>query len=217
MDLDALRRFAEEQLTRFNLAEQGWTFAFDRARTRFGACRHRRRLITVSEPLARLNAEAACRDTVLHEIAHALAGAHAGHGARWRRLAAEIGARPEPCYSAAEVHQPPAAYYAVCPACGKRTPYYRRPRAARACGDCCRLHSGGAYDVRFALHTVTAEGAPVNAGPPKPYYAGVCPVCSAEYRFARKPAGARACGACCKALACGRFDARFRLRIHRRG
>ena len=35
------------------------------------------------------------RDTVLHEIAHAIAGLRAGHGPEWKRIAIMVGAKPE--------------------------------------------------------------------------------------------------------------------------
>jgi len=52
----------------------GWTFKFDHARRRFGCCNFTRRTISLSRPLTFLNDDAEVRDTILHEIAHALAG-----------------------------------------------------------------------------------------------------------------------------------------------
>jgi predicted SprT family Zn-dependent metalloprotease len=37
------------------------------------------------------------RDTVLHEIAHAIAGHKAGHGPAWKMVARMIGAKPQRC------------------------------------------------------------------------------------------------------------------------
>ena len=37
------------------------------------------------------------RDTILHEIAHALVGPGHGHDAVWKRKCREVGARPERC------------------------------------------------------------------------------------------------------------------------
>ena len=62
-------------LARRLLAEHGlsgWTVGLDRAKTRAGACHYSRRLITLSAPLTRLHTEDDVRDTILHEIAHAL-------------------------------------------------------------------------------------------------------------------------------------------------
>ena len=97
----------------------GWRFRFDHARRRFGSCRYRQKLITLSRPLTILNPEEQVRDTLLHEIAHALTPGD-GHGARWKRKCREIGARPQRCYTDASVLSPPrrpAPYQYGCPAC----------------------------------------------------------------------------------------------------
>lgn len=151
MDLLQLQAFAEARLVEHGLYGQGWRFRFDHARQRFGACRYRQKLITLSRHLAALNDEAECYDTVLHEIAHALAGPKAGHGPLWQRMCRRVGARPQRCYDARTVKLPAPAYWGVCPGCRNRIPYYRRPRTPRACGPCCQRYSGGRYDDRFRL------------------------------------------------------------------
>jgi hypothetical protein len=59
-----------------------WHFEFDNAKGRFGSCNYRTRTISVSRHLTELNTWDHVANTVLHEIAHALAGKRAGHG-RW--------------------------------------------------------------------------------------------------------------------------------------
>ena len=72
-----------------------WTFRFSAARTRLGECREREKLIRVSLRHAVASDAGAVRDTILHEIAHALAGAKAGHGPAWKAIAERIGATPK--------------------------------------------------------------------------------------------------------------------------
>ena len=95
MNLYAARDLALALMRQHGLHD--WTFRFDHARRRFGSCRPRRRLITLSRPLAFLNEEAQVRDTILHEIAHALTPWD-GHGRNWKRKCIEIGAEPRRCY-----------------------------------------------------------------------------------------------------------------------
>lgn len=63
----------------------GWTFAFNRQRRTLGLCRYRERRIELSRPHAEAGSMAQARETLLHEIAHALAGPGTGHGPAWQR------------------------------------------------------------------------------------------------------------------------------------
>jgi len=88
-DLDVVRREAEA-LIRTHL-DASWTFAFDNAKRRAGACDYTRQRITVSRYLAARYDDETNRQTLLHEVAHALAGPRAGHGAAWKRTARMLG------------------------------------------------------------------------------------------------------------------------------
>ena len=72
----------------------GWTLAFGEARKRLGACHFRHHVIWISRTHALEGSEEQIRDTVLHEIAHAIAGHEAGHGPLWKATARRIGATP---------------------------------------------------------------------------------------------------------------------------
>ena len=104
-----------------------WVFQFDRAKRRFGRCSHDSRTISLSEPLTRLNPEEQVRDTILHEIAHALVGPGAGHGRVWKLKAREVGANPERTYSDDAV-QPTGNWVGTCPTCSKRFNRVKRPK-----------------------------------------------------------------------------------------
>jgi hypothetical protein len=95
MELHPAGKIARELMDRHGLAD--WRFAWDRARRRFGSCSTTRKRITLSMHLAKLNDEAEVRDTILHEIAHALTPGD-GHGRRWKAACAQIGAKPDRCY-----------------------------------------------------------------------------------------------------------------------
>ena len=72
----------------------GWTLAFGEARKRLGDCHFRHYVIRISRTHALEGSGEQIRDTVLHEIAHAIAGHEAGHGPLWKATARRIGATP---------------------------------------------------------------------------------------------------------------------------
>ncbi|CAN5416765.1 hypothetical protein BH09PLA1_BH09PLA1_15130 [soil metagenome] len=117
MNLFEAKHLASDLMKRHGLL--GWTFRFDHARRRFGSCQPRRKIITLSRPLTLLNGLEQVRDTILHEIAHALTPGD-NHGAKWKQACRRIGARPTRCYTQDEVIAPPqreAAYQIGCAKC----------------------------------------------------------------------------------------------------
>lgn len=113
---------------------EAWQLTFDRAKRRAGACRYQTRTISLSAPLARLHDVSHVTDTVLHEIAHALVGPRAGHGPRWRAVAADLGATPERCL-AEDVPTIAGRWLGVCPQ-GHTTDRHRRPTRVLSCRRC---------------------------------------------------------------------------------
>lgn len=137
MNLYEAAHLARSLITEHGLA--GWSFAFDHARRRFGACNFTRRRITLSRPLVLLNGIDEVRDTVLHEIAHALCPPGEGHGRRWRATCARLGAKPKRCYNEQDVVSPPRAparYLLGCARCDWWSPRRRRMKGKYVCRTC---------------------------------------------------------------------------------
>jgi predicted SprT family Zn-dependent metalloprotease len=115
----------------------GWHFAFNRRKAALGLCRYDTKRIELSHHFVLRNDEPAVRDTILHEIAHALAGPEAGHGPRWQQMCRQIGASPQRVdYQAA---MPRGKWQATCPGCGRTYNRHRRPMrnriyTCRTCG-----------------------------------------------------------------------------------
>lgn len=145
----ATQRLALALMKQHGLA--GWQFRFNRARRRMGICFYEKEQIQVWPPpfikqsgrielsihLVERNPVDEVRDTILHEIAHALAGPKAGHGPRWKSIARAIGARPERCSLAADM--PKGKWRAQCPNCRCEYHRHRKPRSitgyhCKACG-----------------------------------------------------------------------------------
>lgn len=82
-------KLAKEKMIEHKL--DGWHLTWDNAKTRLGHCSYRRRVISFSKHYIWTSSESEFLDTVLHEIAHALAGPQAKHGPEWKRIAISIG------------------------------------------------------------------------------------------------------------------------------
>ncbi|GAB3172573.1 hypothetical protein GCM10027059_42250 [Myceligenerans halotolerans] len=145
MNLVEARNLARDLMDQHGLAD--WRFEYDDAKRRAGMCHFARRRISLSAPLTTVYDEGEVRDTVLHEIAHALAGREAGHGAQWRAKAQEIGCSGlryvDP--SAPTLDGP---WIGVCPR-GHRMTRFRRPGAPMSCRTC----GGGAKNFE-PLHLI---------------------------------------------------------------
>ncbi|MCS7034636.1 MAG: SprT-like domain-containing protein [Phycisphaerae bacterium] len=164
MDLAAARKLARSLMDQHGLTD--WQFAFDRARRRFGICSPTRKLIGLSAHLVHLNTEAEVRDTILHEIAHALTPGD-NHGPRWREVCRKLGARPERCFRQEQgVRAVKAPLRIGCPRCDLWIERYRITWAIQVCRRCRgpilweHVRSGRRYVIRRAgngLQAVEAE------------------------------------------------------------
>lgn len=73
-----------------------YSFKFDESATCLGKCWYRKKLITLSKHWTSSLSHTEVLDTILHEIAHALAfkDGHTGHGHIWKQHAIALGATP---------------------------------------------------------------------------------------------------------------------------
>lgn len=135
----------------------GWAFGFGRGKRTLGTTRvvagASHGTVRISRHLIALGPEATIQDTLLHEIAHAVAYQRHGraamnHGPLWRAVAREVGAQPR-ATCRGDVALPPAPYRLICARCGTEVGLYRRPKHAadryrhRGCGGRFRLEGDG--------------------------------------------------------------------------
>lgn len=123
---------AIQLMAEHNLTQQGWRFEFDRSKLRFGHCLRKAKMISLSKPLTELNNEAQVKDTILHEIAHALT--IGGHKRDWKLKAISIGCNGNRCYNNRETITPTKSYIGNCPGCGRQIKRFNRRRIA--CASC---------------------------------------------------------------------------------
>lgn len=124
MELTQAKSLALVLMTKHGLMKHGYQFQWDNRSRRFGAHRGRTRTIFLSRRLTLLNDEEEVKDTILHEIAHALdyvrngftyryapsggyrRGKRLVHDDVWKAICVEIGCKPRRCYTDEEVVSP---------------------------------------------------------------------------------------------------------------
>jgi predicted SprT family Zn-dependent metalloprotease len=162
-DLDRVRRWAAA-LIDLHL-DPSWSFDFDAAKRRAGLCNYTAKRISVSRYLAAKYEDDDIHQVLLHEVAHAIAGPRAAHGAKWLSTARSIG------YIGDRLHDGESAtefanWVGTCP--GGHTHYrYKRPTGQLSC----RLCGPGFSQKRLiswtsrARSTAGAAGATDAVGP----------------------------------------------------
>ena len=99
-----------------------------------------------------LNGWAEIQNTILHEIAHALAPGH-GHGRLWQMFSVAIGSSPERCYGD-NVIMPLGGIVMECVNCGGSHRRLRKKKKPIACSDCCAKYNFGRFHKDFLLKEV---------------------------------------------------------------
>jgi predicted SprT family Zn-dependent metalloprotease len=156
-ELHRVRHWAEALITAH--LDDSWSFGFDNAKRRAGQCDYTRKRITVSRYLAARYEDDDNHQTLLHEVAHALAGPDAGHGARWKKIARELG------YVGGVTHHGETAtelapWIGTCPA-GHIAYRHRAPTRATSCVTCApRFDDRHLFDWRRReISTATRQAA----------------------------------------------------------
>ena len=91
-ELDDVRVLAERLIgEHLSLADHRWTFRWDHARRRAGACHHDTHEISLSRHITSLGSIDDAEQTLLHEIAHALCGKKHNHSQKWLDTARSLG------------------------------------------------------------------------------------------------------------------------------
>jgi len=141
IDADILAR---KLLKEHNL--NNWGIVFMNSKRIFGQCRHRNNTIALSKLLVELNSEEKVKDTILHEIAHALTPGNY-HNSIWKRKAISIGSSESGIFLKEDTITPPAKYHYQCPNCKKVYNYHHKLGRENACTICCK----GIYNKKFKL------------------------------------------------------------------
>lgn len=144
MELLEAENYAKEVMQSNNLTD--WSFQFDKAKKRFGYCNYTKKIISISKHLTLLNPEEIVKNTILHEVSHALSGYKAGHGILWKKVMISLGGSPVRCYGN-EVITPKLKYTAYCKNCGFSL--QRKTKSLISCKSCCKKYNNGKFSKLF--------------------------------------------------------------------
>lgn len=128
---------------------QAWSVTTNNSMTTLGICRHNSKSIGLSTHLLDNNGWEVVKQTVVHEIAHALVGYHAHHNSIWRAKCIALGGDGKTCSEASDARMP-YPWLAECFFCSKATPLLSKPRTrvlvCRQCRKPVSFRKGLFYD-----------------------------------------------------------------------
>lgn len=133
MNLRTAERMIRAMMNQHGLTD--WKIAWTRAKKTHGLCNYTTKTLSFSSAAWAVISEDDAYETVLHEIAHALAGSLAGHGPRWVAQYRALGGKGGQYVSkaASEAVKATAAWQGKCPKCSKVTAQHRAPLRVKAC------------------------------------------------------------------------------------
>lgn len=144
---DVVRNIAEGLMSE-HLDVNLWTFGWDSAKKRLGVCKYDEHLISLSRYFVDLHSLDEIDQVMRHEIAHALAGSKAGHGAQWKKIATELGYNHKRI-SGDEIANATAKLVGSCPN-GHVVYRHRKPNSQLSCSRCSKR-----FDARFLITWTT--------------------------------------------------------------
>lgn len=118
-----IHRFANAALKEHGLDD--WQFKLSNHKVLVGQCKHRNKVIHFSLYYLERSTWEEVKDTILHEIAHALVGLGHGHDYVWESKCIEIGAKPERLAGEDAKTNAKPNYVIKCPSCGWKLYRYR--------------------------------------------------------------------------------------------
>lgn len=122
---DGLHKYAGRIMREHGLST--WKLKIGTAKRTAGMCYGARRQITLSHTLLSQWPVEEIKDTILHEIAHALTPGDRGHGKAWKAKCVEIGANPKRTYDES-LPRPEGTWIMSCECKDNRATVTRRSR-----------------------------------------------------------------------------------------
>ncbi len=97
MDRHSASKLLRQTLDQYGLKEWGVRLTTNVNDPFLGLCSHKDKCIILNAHHVDMHPDNEIRDTILHEVAHAIVGPFNGHGIVWQEKAVELGAEPKAC------------------------------------------------------------------------------------------------------------------------
>jgi predicted SprT family Zn-dependent metalloprotease len=135
-----------------------WTYQTNTRKRTLGLCFSQYKRIELSIYFIEHNTPEVVRETLLHEIAHAIVGSDQGHNAVWMEMAEKLGVTPRRKSAAAIM--PPGPWQATCRGCNRLFSKHRKPKyiSGNSCA-ICGPKIGRLFYVRIETEIAVPRGA----------------------------------------------------------
>ena len=129
-----------------------YSFDVNGAKNRCGLCNYRKKTIELSEHFIKLNDWPIVKNTLLHEIAHALTKGE-GHNYVWKAKCEELGmVNVKRLNTRAQMPRGNIIYQ--CINCDNQFNLHKRIKRKRACTVCCNKYANGRYSELYIFKEV---------------------------------------------------------------
>jgi predicted SprT family Zn-dependent metalloprotease len=122
----------------------------------FGWCDDSKKTIGLSSKFTELNKRKDVKDTILHEIAHALLPKNNTHDNEWKFVAMLLGCSPESFFDKG-IKKPRKKHTYICKKCGRKMKTYGILKNKRICRICCIKYNKGKITNKFELKLIKDE------------------------------------------------------------
>lgn len=153
-------KLGKNTLRKFKLT--GWTFELRQTDRTVGECNYDDKLISVNKEFTKFAKFNEFKDTLLHEIAHVLAGFRAGHGKKWKLIMKQLGCRNINASYKRVYFKEVGDLEVKCKYCGDKIiiPTYLVKQFREStlyCGKCCKKHNGDRVSKRYKFIEVVCN------------------------------------------------------------
>jgi predicted metal-dependent hydrolase len=129
--------------------DPSWSFNFDNAKRRLGACNYGKKKISLSKSFVLLNNKFFIEKIILHEIAHALAGFKAKHSQKFYETLKKINGNLDKNLLL-QIKKTPYSYQGQCETC-KKIYYTYKSNKNIACKSCCIKYNKGQFSSKYQI------------------------------------------------------------------